>query len=315
MNNLIEKFKTLEMPHKLLIVGLIITICMLPLFMGGGDTDEEQNLDSLETPENRRDVEDYNSKLEAYGDDRAEGEQVSLEFDLDNFGEESVDEDTEKEKMEREIDSLMNQNKRTYDSPSRTNSNSGSTRRPTVNSTPRNSARPTNAQNRKEVDSQLNEFFSSTPSTNDAGQSQQTQTDPMIFAVIHGDHTIRQGERVKLRLTKPATIANMQFSANSYVYAFPRFRSNRVMLTITSINHVPVSISAYDTEDSSLGLYVEGAKLVGEIADESSQDAVDKVNVGNVPIGSTIKNVFRRKQQQPNVTLLNNTKLILKPNS
>ncbi|MDC6367205.1 MULTISPECIES: conjugative transposon protein TraM [Flavobacteriaceae] len=312
MNELLEKFKNMEPKQRIVIVLGVLFILTSPLLFMGGDGSENEDFEEFETPENRDKIEDYNSKLEAYDDNSKNDDSPSIEFNLDDFKE---DED-EEEAMEREIDSMMNLNKRA-DAPRANPQKVG--HRSSAGGAPArgHSASPDNnkAQVNKNVGKEFDAFFTAAPKSQSSSDAATSQTDPFIFAVIHGDHTIKQGERVKLRLTQKATIAGMEFDQNSYVYAFPSFQNNRVLLTITSINHVPVSISAYDTEDSALGLYVKGARMVGEVVDESSKDAVDDVDVGGVPVGSTIKKVFQKKQEQPTVTLLNNTKLILKPKS
>ncbi|AWX44790.1 hypothetical protein HME9304_01795 [Flagellimonas maritima] len=312
MNNLLEKFKAMETSQKILIVGAILCVLSIPLFLGTEEENENhEDFDSLETPDNRNMVEDYNSKLEAYDAERSESEQVSLDFNLDDY--KNDDENSDEDILEKEIDSLMNENKREYTGNRTSNVKKTTHRSSKTVRTPSNSGQARNhSEKSSSVSSEFQNFFSSTPESKEPNGLNQ-RTDPFIYAVIHGDHTIRQGERVKLRLTKKAIIAGMDFSTNSYVYAFPTFQEKRVLLDINSINHVPVHITAFDTEDSAIGLYVKGAKMVGEITDEGSRDAVEDVDVGGVPVGQTIKNVFQRKQQVPTVTLLNNTKLILKP--
>lgn len=318
MNNMIEKFKAMNSSQKILVVGLIVCILALPLFLGPNKDESGHDFDSLETPDNRTKIKDYNSKLDAYNAGTGEESgKVSLEFNLDDFKDDNTTGDLEEESLEKEIDSLMNENKRQYSEP--VGQTRGQTSRSTASSgghRPSPSKNTVDKTKRKEnINSEFESFFTSSPESQNPTTAAATKTEAFIYAVIHGDHTIKQGERVKLRLTKPATIAGMDFPQNSYVYAFPTFQNNRVLLDINSINHVAVSISAYDTEDSAIGLYVKGAKMVGEITDESSKDAVDDVDVGGVPLGSTIKKVFKKKQETPTVTLLNNTKLILKPNS
>ena len=314
MNEYLEKFKAMETSQKLLVIGVFVSILTLPFyFMSDGEEETTNDFDSLETPENRNEIEDYNSKLEAYDADRGEKENVSLSFNIEDFKDEDAED--EEDLMEREIDSLMNENKRQYSGGANNNTRTQAPRSSGGSRRPSSTKRAVSTSETKEnVDSEFESFFSSTPTVANDASDKASQTDAFIYAVIHGDHTIKQGERVKLRLTKKAIIAGMEFTKNSYIYAFPTFGNNRVRLDINSINHVPVSISAYDTEDSAIGLYVKGAKMAGEVADETTKDAVDDVDVGGVPIGSTIKKVFQKKQQQPTVTLLNNTKLILKPN-
>lgn len=314
MNEHIEKIKAME-PKHLIIIGLaILAIVSLAIgLMMPSDEEETVDLDSLETPDNRKKVEEYNSKLEAYHRNNNESDDVSLEFNLDDYSSEPDSNDPEKDQLEKEVDSLLNANKMTYSEKGNAKPKTQNTTR--TNTRAKTPSRTTTLDKKQDINSEFENFFTKSPkSSKNNTVATEPKTDPFIYAVIHGDHTIKQGERVKLRLTKKAVIANMSFSQNSYVYAFPTFSDNRVLLNITSINHVPVSISAYDTEDSAQGLYVKGAKMVGAITDEGSQEAVNDVDVGGVPVGSTIKKVFQKKQQTPTVTLLNNTKLILKPN-
>ena len=313
MNDLLNKFKAMDTSQKLLVIGVAICILTFPFYLMSGDEETANSeFDSFETPDNRNEIQDYNSKLEAYDAKREKSDNVSLEFNLDDYKDDDALGDSDEELMEREIDSLMNENKRQYSGRAKSSPRSQVSRSSNGGHRPSSSTQTDNSSQSKEnVDSDFQNFFSSSPTVSSNVDS---KTDGFIYAVIHGDHTIKQGERVKLRLTKKATIAGMEFSKNSYIYAFPSFGNNRVHLDINSINHVPVSISAYDTEDSAIGLYVKGAKMVGQVADETGKEAVDEVDVGGVPIGSTIKKVFQKKQQQPTVTLLNNTKLILKPN-
>ena len=314
MKELIEKFKALDTKQKIIVglAGMAIITFVFALFAPSSDESlDNSEMQSFETPEDRNEVEDYNSKLDAYNSERKESEdKVSLDFNIDDFKEDN-DGNLEEEMMEREIDSLMNENKREYSNGSSRGRPNGETSNTYSRKT--NPVRVSREPKKEDVNAQFESFFSTSPKNNQSNRDINS-TDPFIYAAIHGDHTIKQGERVKLRLTKKATIAGMEFSQNSYIYAFPSFQSNRILLDINSINHVPVSISAYDTEDSALGLYVKGAKMVGEITDESTRDAVDEVDVGGIPIGATVKKVFQKKQQVPTVTLLNNTKLILKPN-
>ncbi|TXN37710.1 conjugative transposon protein TraM [Flagellimonas hymeniacidonis] len=317
MNDLIEKLKVME-PKQLIIIGLVaLTVISLfvVLLIPGEESEEPTDLDDFETPENRDQVKDYNSKLDAYNSNQNEDDRVSLEFNLDEYAsDEPADDDLEREQLEKEVDSMLNANKMSYSDNSASRPKNQGTKPSTGRSTPRRTQSPEKSNRKEEINNEFESFFTNAPKSSSKEKVLDSKTDPFIYAVIHGDHTVRQGERVKLRLTKKATIADMEFSQNSYVYAFPTFQDNRVLLNIRSINHVPISISAYDTEDSALGLYVKGAKMVGEITDEGSKEAVDDVDVGGVPVGSTIKKVFQKKQQIPTVTLLNNTKLILKPN-
>src|SRR5690606_21424559 len=119
-----------------------------------GKDQTEEEFESLETPENRNVVQDYNSKLEAYDAERSERENVSLDFNIEDFKDE--DPNSEEELMEKEIDSLMNLNKREYVSSS-PNSSSGSSPRTRSNnrasSISNNSQTPPSSERKEDVNS------------------------------------------------------------------------------------------------------------------------------------------------------------------
>lgn len=214
----------------------------------------------------------------------------------------------EKQMMEYMKNREAEANKRKTSKPVR-NKRTSNTTQPARSS--RQVTRTEPKRNQEPENDGFDDFFNSSPEE-DTPEAE-LKTDKFIYAVVHKDQVIEQGERVKLRLTKQATILGKIYKRNSYVYATPSFQKNRVLLSIRTINHIPVRISAYDTEDSGEGLYVKGANFGGEVVDEATRDAIDDVDVGGIEVGTTIKNVFRRKQQVQTVTLLNDTKLILKP--
>ncbi|GAA6774041.1 conjugative transposon protein TraM [Flavobacterium sp. CGRL2] len=156
-------------------------------------------------------------------------------------------------------------------------------------------------------------FFNSKSSNNSAGNSKvQQQTEELIYASIKGDHLrLRNNSRVTLILPKETIIDGKVFKKNTLIYAQATFNQNRVNLSINNINQVPLKIKAYDAEDGNLGLQVQRS-LVAETGSEVAQDGADEIDVNGVPLGNTIKSLFKRKQQEPKIDLLNNQRLILK---
>ncbi len=137
-------------------------------------------------------------------------------------------------------------------------------------------------------------------------------TDKIIEAVIHNDQVITNNGRVTMRLKKSAKIKGKLYKANTLFYGKARFALNRVLLEITNISSNNVALKAYDKQDGNAGIFIENENLMGEALNESSDSAIDEVDVGGVRIGSVVKNVFKKRQQIPKITLLNNYELVLK---
>lgn len=156
-------------------------------------------------------------------------------------------------------------------------------------------------------------FFSSKGGSNNAASSQQKQqSDASFFASIKGDHLgLRNNQRVTLILAKDILINGKIFKKNTLLYALATFSGSRVNLSINNISQVPMSIKAYDAEDGNLGLQVKES-LMAETTSEAVSDATDEIDVNGIPLGNTVKRLFKRKQQIPKIDLLNNQKLVLK---
>lgn len=163
------------------------------------------------------------------------------------------------------------------------------------------------------TETSFNNFFNSKQNNSASNGSQAPQqSEQLIYASIKGDHLrLRNNSRVTLILPKETTINGKVFKKNTLIYAQATFNQNRVNLTINNINQVPMKIKAYDAEDGNLGLQVERS-LVAETGAEVAQDGADEIDVNGVPLGNTIKSLFKRKQQEPKIDLLNNQRLILK---
>lgn len=163
------------------------------------------------------------------------------------------------------------------------------------------------------TESSFNNFFNTKSSNNSSNSIKvQQQTEELIYASIKGDHLrLRNNSRVTLILPKETIIDGKVYKKNTLIYAQATFNQNRVNLSINNINQVPLKIKAYDAEDGNLGLQVQRS-LVAETGSEVAQDGADEIDVNGVPLGNTIKSLFKRKQQEPKIDLLNNQRLILK---
>lgn len=164
-----------------------------------------------------------------------------------------------------------------------------------------------------ETKQELNSFFQETPDVVSTTESlSQKNSDAFIYAAINNDQQIMNNERVEIRLTKDALIDGKIYKQNTMIYAQAVFGRNRVNLNINSINHTPVELEAYDSQDGNKGIYIEDQDLIGETTREAADDLSQDVNVSGVPIGNTVKKIFRKKNRESSVYLINNYKLILK---
>lgn len=138
------------------------------------------------------------------------------------------------------------------------------------------------------------------------------QSDSFIYAVIKGDQFgLKNNDRVKLMLAKNTVINGKTFLKNTVIYAQADFQGNRVNFSIRNINQIPMNLKAYDAEDGGLGLHVNQS-LAAETSSEVVSDATDELDISAIPLGGTLKKLFKKKQQVPKIDLLNNQKLILK---
>ncbi|SEC65557.1 Protein of unknown function [Tenacibaculum sp. MAR_2009_124] len=161
-----------------------------------------------------------------------------------------------------------------------------------------------------------NEDFYNSPSAkyNESNSVQKTlKSDNEIYAVVYKDQEILNNGRVWLRLSQDALINGVIFKRNTLFYGFTKFAKNRIYININSINDVKVNLSAYDAQDSNIGLYTE-VEFFSIASNEIHDDAIDEVNTSKIPLGNTLKRIIKKKKRVDKVPLLNESKLTLKTN-
>ncbi len=294
------------------VIGLVIMYIVYGLVSSSNDSEQKQTNTNISIPENRT-VKSYETKLEAYSKENEQKENgISLNFDRDlldgNKSDEKDNGHTKKQLLELQIDSMLNSKKFTPNY-----------KKTVVRSVPTNAPKETNAPeiiSESENTIDINDFFlkKAKPkrSIGNVGIDSENKKKLNIMAVIHNDQEIRNGDRIKLRLLENVTINGIKYKRNTYAFGFARFQTNRVLLTINNINHNPTNLVCYDKQDGSMGIYVEGANAVGEFGREGTEDVVSDSDISNVPLGNTLKNIFRRKNREISVSLLNNYEVILK---
>ncbi len=294
-----------------LAIILIFLISYSVLLMGDDET-ENDNLKQTLVPELEQEQEDYSTKLEAI-DDLKEVRETNApsiydEKLIDSMG--YYDPDLlEKDKI-RIVDSIYNLGKINY----------------TENQYRGQKPKPTDATYQKKTDSIISNtnqkilpkeiglehqlFFASNPQKNP--NSNMLKTDSAIYVVVNGNQTVKKDYRLRMRLEKDALINNRVIPKNTAVFGFISFKPNRAIIEIENILHQPVHLKAYDFQDGSEGIYVEN-NFRADATSEVVEDVVDDINIAGVPQVTGVKKIFQRNNRQVQVTIINNYKLILKP--
>jgi len=300
------------------IVFAAVLVCVV-LFIGAysmlvlGD-DEEPTLDGnqIPVPELKDEQQEYESKLEAL-DDLKEVRETNApsiydERLLDSSG--VYDPDLlDKEKM-RIVDSIYNEGRISYSDRSYRKPKKDIAVAIVRKDTPAISEEKESSIQVKELGLEHQLFFASAPLNNETAHGD-VQTDAVIHAVVNRTQVVKKDFRLELRLTQPAVVSGRKLPKHTRVYGFVSFKPNRVMIQIEHINHLPVKLRAFDSQDGSEGLYIENS-FRAEARQEVVGDIVDDINIVGVPQVSGIKKIFQRNNRNVKVTIANNYKLILK---
>lgn len=143
-------------------------------------------------------------------------------------------------------------------------------------------------------------------------------------AVIHSDQTVVDGSTVKMRLTDAAQINGKTIPANTYVYGVCHMSSERLTITIESMQFensiIPVKLEAYDL-DGAEGLYIPGA-IMRDAGKQGVQQGISTAdaltmsgNAGAAAAGvamQTGKSIISRKARMVRVNLKANYQILLK---
>ncbi len=152
-------------------------------------------------------------------------------------------------------------------------------------------------------------FFASNPKKNLEQITRNTDQELMVH--VDGTQRVKQNFRLRMRLSKSATIDGVKLNRNTLIYGFVSFKSNRTLLNIEQIKGVPVQFEAYDLDDGSNGIYIENS-FQEALRNQVIGDVVNDISVPGVPQISGIKQLFRRSNRQIKATVIDNYQLVLK---
>jgi hypothetical protein len=316
------------------IIG-IIALCFVGYgvndFSGDDTTAEVQE---ISTPEIEADK--YNSKLEAIEQDgKPKATSVSLEDSYKKTdNREEVNSEAAK-KLAEELKFLEEEEKKgTLVSSSGTSQNNSNNRNTSYSNIPRRSTpvyrnEPKQATANSyvpEVKSEEKQVLEPEPKKTTKTRSSSgffsksnaddirnfETTDKAIYGCIHTNQTIQDGNRVKIRLTRTATIDGNTYPINTIIYGMASIKPNRLMINISTVNQNPTKLEIYDAEDSNPGIYVLTPNLNSELKKELKKETLEDKDLEKIPFSKTLLSFFKKKVKEERIELLNNYKLIIK---
>ncbi len=291
---------------------VIIFIVAYSALVFGGDGDENRVLKETMVPELGEEKQEYKSKLDAVNALKEVREtnapSIYDERFLDSLG--YYDPDLREKQKAKIVDSIYNSGRIKYTQNSyRSNLDRAEAEKPQSEGNPSEEALKESA-TAKELGLEHLLFYSSNPElTNGFSSSSKSETE--IHVEVDGNQTVKNGFRLKMRLTQPALINNRAIAKNTPVYGFISFQTNRALIEIENINHQPVRLKAYDLQDGREGIYVENS-FRADVSQEVIDDIIQDIDIPGVPQVGGIKKVFQRNNRNIKVTITNNYKLILK---
>tara|TARA_R110002095_G_scaffold38724_1_gene35904 strand:- start:2079 stop:2924 length:846 start_codon:yes stop_codon:yes gene_type:complete len=278
----------------------------------GDDENENDNLEQTLIPDLEENQKEYDSKLDAINDlkEVRENNAPSIydEKLIDSLG--YYDPDLPERERKRIVDSIYDAGKIQYSEKKYQNfaQKKVETKQPVeIDSVEILRELKIEA---KELGLEHQLFFAAAPKPNELEII--GNTDATIYAVVDGDQIVKANTRLRMRLTKPATINGKLMKKNTQVFGFISFQPNRALIAIENIKHHPTKLKAFDLQDGSEGIYVEN-NFRAEATSEVLDDMIGDINIPTVPQVGGITKVLRRSNRNVKVTVLNNYKLILKP--
>ena len=302
--------------NKIIFAGVLAIIFLFlisysVMLMEDEDNDEDTVQQTL-VPELEDDQKEYDSKLDAINDLKEVRESTAPSiYDeklLDSTG--LYNPDLPEQKKQRIVDSIYKAGKIKYSQKRYQNLGQKRVVQQTVPKMDSAEVKREQKIEAKELGLEHQLFFAASPKHNEV--SIIGNTDETIYVVVDGDQVVQSNTRLRMRLTKSATINGKLMPKNTPVFGFISFQPNRALIEIENIKHHPTKLKAFDLQDGSEGIYVEN-NFREEVTREVLDDVIGDINIPSVPQVGGLTQVFRRSNRRVKVTVLNNYRLILKP--
>lgn len=302
--------------NKIIFAGVLAIIFLFlisysVMLMEDEDNDEDTLQQTL-VPELEDDQKEYDSKLDAINDLKEVRESTAPSiYDeklLDSTG--LYNPDLPEQKKQRIVDSIYKAGKIKYSEKRYQNLGHKRVVQQTVPKMDSAEVKREQKIEAKELGLEHQLFFAASPKPNEI--SIIGNTDETIYVVVDGDQVVQANTRLRMRLTKSATINGKLMPKNTPVFGFISFQPNRALIEIENIKHHSTKLKAFDLQDGSEGIYVEN-NFREEVTREVFDDVIGDINIPSVPQVGGLTQVFRRSNRRVKVTVLNNYRLILKP--
>ncbi|MBU3026106.1 conjugative transposon protein TraM [Zobellia galactanivorans] len=291
---------------------IFIFLISYSVMVMGDDESENENLKQTLVPDLDENQKEYDSKLDAINDlkEVRENNAPSIydEKLIDSLG--FYDPDLPEREKERIVDSIYDAGKIQYSERRYQSIGQKKVGKKKIKQIDSADIKREQKIEAKELGLEHQLFFAASPKPN--AFSIIGNTDESIFVIVDGDQIVTANTRLRMRLTKSATINGKLMSKNTPVFGFISFQPNRALIEIENINHHPTKLKAFDLQDGSEGIYVEN-NFRAEVTREVLDDVIGDINIPSVPQIGGITQVFRRSNRRVKVTVLNNYRLILKP--
>jgi len=278
----------------------------------GDDESENENLEQTLIPDLEENQKEYDSKLDAINDlkEVRENNAPSIydEKLIDSLG--FYDPDLPEREKERIVDSIYEAGKIQYSEKRYQNLGQKKVAQKNTQQIDSSDIKREQKIEAKELGLEHQLFFAASPKPNE--DSIIGNTDETIYVVVDGDQIVKANTRLRMRLTKAATINNKLMPKNTLVFGFISFQPNRALIEIENIKHHPTKLKAFDLLDGSEGIYVQN-NFRAEATTEVLDDVIGDINIPTVPQVGGITKVLKRSNRNVKVTVLNNYRLILKP--
>ena len=291
---------------------IVIFLISYSVMVMGDDESETENLRQTLVPDLEEDQKEYDSKLDAINDLKKVRENnapsIYDEKLIDSLG--FYDPDLQEREKERIVDSIYKAGKIQYSDQRYQNLGRRKATRKVVSKLDSAEIKREQKIEAKELGLEHQLFFAASPQPNKV--SIIGTTDHTIYAVVDGDQVVKANSRLKMRITKAAVINGKHMPKNTAVFGFISFQPNRALIEIENVEHRPTQLKAFDLQDGSEGIYVEN-NFRAEATNEVLDDVIGDINIPTVPQVGGITKVLRRNNRNVKVTVLNNYKLLLKP--
>ena len=294
------------------LIVIFIFLISYSVMVIGNDESETENLEQTLVPDLEENQKEYDSKLDAINDLKKVRENnapsIYDEKLIDSLG--FYDPDLPEREKERIVDSIYEAGKIQYSEKRYQNLGQKRTIRKAVSTIDSTEVKGEQKIKAKELGLEHQLFFAASPKPNEV--SILGNTDETIYVVVDGDQIVKAHTRLRMRLTKSATINGKLMLKNTPVFGFISFQPNRALIEISTIKHHPTKLKAFDLSDGSEGIYVVN-NFRAEVNNEVLDDIIGDINIPTVPQVGGITKVLKRNNRNVKVTVLNNYKLILKP--